>query len=113
MFPHIDSRDDCDLIAHNQSATTTTTICNSATITAKDELNGYTNETKTISSWGVWLKIQQKLSEMPFYQLRRMKWMNKRATSQTAYVPTEVSVQFLWYLSVWHFIKSLKKMFIN
>lgn len=85
-----DSRDDCDLIVHNQSATTTTTICNSATVAASEELNGYAKEPKTISSWGVWLKIQQKISEMPFYQLRHMKWMNKRATSQTAYVPTEV-----------------------
>lgn len=79
-----------DVFSRNNNGNTSTLTSSSISQTA--EASSSNPMVDDIIPWRLWLiKAHKKLHEIPWYQLKHVKWMNKRATAKTAYVPTDVS----------------------
>lgn len=97
-----------DVFNRNNCATTTaTTTIGGAAAAAASAANASSNSINggaamddaaakntmgsSLLTFRLWLAdMHNKVHDIPWHQLRHVKWMNKRATGQMAYVPTQV-----------------------
>lgn len=104
IFALFSSTEIQDVFNRNNCATTTTTTTttptapSSSAAAAAAAVGGGIDDSNVIPPLRHWLvMMHNKVHEIPWHQLRHVKWMNKRATGQTAYVPTDVSL-FLFHI---------------
>lgn len=100
IFALFSSTEIQDVFNRNNCATTTTTTTTTPTAPSSSAAAAASvgDDSDVIPPLRHWLvMMHNKVHEIPWHQLRHVKWMNKRATGQTAYVPTDVSL-FLFHI---------------